>query len=147
MRRVSDSAVRKAVGMKNRKGEAIIELRATQVLMDFGVPASVKGYEYLRHCIIETYYDTDITLCITKTLYPRVARLCGATDDTVVARTCRRAVTDAIKRASASVARKYFGVEPYRISCGQFFTAIANYLHTEYDGEIWAADEESFVAT
>lgn len=130
--------------MRNRNGEALVEVRATQVLIDFGVPASVKGYEYLRRCIIETYYDTDITLCITKTLYPRVARLCGAADETVVARTCRRAVTDALKRSPSAVTRKYFGVEPYRMSCGQFFTAIANYLHTEYDGEIWAAGEESF---
>lgn len=127
--------------MGTRIGEQMIDIRTTRILISLGVHVNSKGYNYMRRCIIETYYDGTVTASITKTLYPRVARLCGAEGEDVVARTCRRCVTNVLKKAPPSEWRKYFGIEPYRMSCGQFFSAIANYLHTECDGVLIGKSE------
>ncbi len=119
-----------------RKDEQFLDIRTTRILMNLGVSVSSKGFEYLRCGIIEAYYDSEITDMITKTLYPKVARLCKAESIAAVERTCRRAVTNSLKMAQPQVWRKYFGVEPYRMSCAQFISAIANYLHAECD-DVW----------
>lgn len=119
--------------MNCRKNEQQIDIRITRILLSLGVPVSSKGFDYMRRCIIEAYYDKEITSLITKTLYPKVARLCKAENAGAVERTCRRMVTNALKRAEPDVWRRYFGVEPYKMNCAQFVSAIANYLRTEYE--------------
>ena len=50
--------------------EVELEMRVTSIIHDIGVPAHIKGYQYLREAIIMTVNDMDIINAITKVLYP-----------------------------------------------------------------------------
>lgn len=51
-----------------------IETQVTQIIHQIGVPAHIKGYQYLRTAILLTIKDSDVINSVTKVLYPSVAR-------------------------------------------------------------------------
>lgn len=65
---------------------------AAKTLIALGFPADHKGYEYIRCAIVEVSCDPELTGYVTKTLYPRVARICGEPTASNVSRACRRAI-------------------------------------------------------
>ena len=50
-----------------------LEVRVTQMIHDVGVPAHIKGYQYIREAIMLAVNDEDIINSITKTLYPTLS--------------------------------------------------------------------------
>ena len=46
----------------------------TAILVDFGIPAHIKGYLYLREAITQVYNDIELLGAITKVLYPQLAK-------------------------------------------------------------------------
>ncbi len=50
-----------------------IEAMVTGIIHEIGVPAHIKGYQYLREAIIIAVGDMDVINAITKVLYPQVA--------------------------------------------------------------------------
>lgn len=54
--------------------ELEIEMRVTDIIHQIGVPAHIKGYQYLREAIIMTIHDMEAINAITKVLYPTVAK-------------------------------------------------------------------------
>lgn len=72
-----------------------LEESTARILIRLGFPADLKGYEYLRCAVIEAYYAPELTAYITKSLFPRVARLCGHVPVSSVSRGCRRAIEHA----------------------------------------------------
>ena len=105
--------------------DAELHIRASKILIHMGIPPCSKGYEYLRRAIIETYHSPDATEYITKSLYPRVARICRASSVTGIGRSCQRAIECAYQNSDV---RKYFGGDKPP-SCAQFISAVANHLH------------------
>ena len=98
-----------------------------KILMYLSIYPSEKGFEYLRCAIILTYHSPEITEYVTKTLYPRVAKLCRCDCPANVGRSCRRSIEASYKRGFLS---EYFdGDEPPR--CADFVTGIANYLRSK----------------
>ena len=59
---------------KRYVNDDIIEDDTTRMLHELGVPAHIKGYNYLRECIIMAYKEPDVLNCITKVLYPTIAK-------------------------------------------------------------------------
>lgn len=51
-----------------------LEIIVTNVIHEIGVPAHIKGYQYLRDSIIMSVNDMDILNSITKQLYPTIAK-------------------------------------------------------------------------
>ena len=51
-----------------------LEANVTAIIHEIGVPAHIKGYQYLREAIIMTVEDMDVINAVTKVLYPEVAR-------------------------------------------------------------------------
>ena len=51
-----------------------IEAQVTKIIHQIGVPAHIKGYQYLRTAILMTISDNDIINAVTKVLYPSVAK-------------------------------------------------------------------------
>ena len=84
---------------------------ATDVLHEIGVPAHVKGYQYLREGILFTIRDADPTAGITKVLYPTVAKKFSSTPS-CVERSMRHAIDIAWNRGDEDVQEKIF--------CGAF---------------------------
>ena len=80
----------------------------TSVIHEIGVPAHIKGYQYLREAIIMTVEDMDVINAVTKVLYPEVARKFGTTASRVE-RAIRHAIEVAWDRGDLDTLQKYFG--------------------------------------
>lgn len=92
-------------GMSRRNA---IESLVTNVIHEIGVPAHIKGYQYLRYAIIIAVEDMDVINSITKTLYPMVAKEFGTTPSRVE-RAIRHAIEVAWDRGDLETLQKYFG--------------------------------------
>ena len=84
------------------------ELTVTEILHQVGVPAHIKGYQYLREAILLTIDDMDIINSVTKVLYPEVARKFNTTPSRVE-RAIRHAIEVAWDRGDIETLQKFFG--------------------------------------
>ncbi|MBR1455751.1 MAG: sporulation transcription factor Spo0A [Oscillospiraceae bacterium] len=85
-----------------------LEAVVTDIIHEIGVPAHIKGYQYLREAIILTINDMDMINAVTKVLYPEVARKFGTTPSRVE-RAIRHAIEVAWDRGDIEVLQKFFG--------------------------------------
>ena len=84
------------------------ELTVTEILHQIGVPAHIKGYQYLREAILLAVDDMDVINAVTKVLYPEVARRFSTTPSRVE-RAIRHAIEVAWDRGDLETLQKYFG--------------------------------------
>lgn len=89
-------------------GEESIEVKVTQTLHQIGVPAHIKGYQYLREAILMTIAEPDSINAVTKLLYPGVAKRFSTTSSRVE-RAIRHAIEVAWDRGDVEVLNSYFG--------------------------------------
>ena len=80
----------------------------TSVIHEIGVPAHIKGYQYLREAIIIAVNDMEVINAVTKVLYPAVAKRFGTTPSRVE-RAIRHAIEVAWDRGDLETLQKYFG--------------------------------------
>ena len=85
-----------------------LESRVTAIIHDVGVPAHIKGYQYLREAILIAVDDMDVINAVTKVLYPAVAKKFGTTSSRVE-RAIRHAIEVAWDRGDLETLQKYFG--------------------------------------
>ena len=118
-------------------GEPIPSLEAmvTDIIHDIGVPAHIKGYQYLRTAILMATDDPDIINYVTKMLYPTVAKQYKTTSSRVE-RAIRHAIEVAWDRGDVDVLNEYFG---YTIqnnrgkpTNSEFIAMIADNLRLKY---------------
>ena len=86
----------------------VLERRVTAIIHDIGVPAHIKGYQYLREAIALVVNDMDTINAVTKVLYPAVAKKFGTTASRVE-RAIRHAIEVAWDRGDLDTLQKYFG--------------------------------------
>ena len=86
----------------------VLERRVTAIIHEIGVPAHIKGYQYLREAIILVVNDMDTINAVTKVLYPAVAKKFGTTASRVE-RAIRHAIEVAWDRGDLEILQKYFG--------------------------------------
>lgn len=91
-----------------RLGQASIESMVTGIIHEIGVPAHIKGYQYLREAIIIAVGDMDVINAITKVLYPQVAKTFGTTPSRVE-RAIRHAIEVAWDRGDLDTLQRFFG--------------------------------------
>jgi two-component system response regulator (stage 0 sporulation protein A) len=87
---------------------ADLETQVTKIIHEIGVPAHIKGYQYLRSAIMLTVDDAEIINSVTKILYPTVAKKYGTTSSRVE-RAIRHAIEVAWSRGDVDVLIAYFG--------------------------------------
>ena len=85
-----------------------LERRITAIIHEIGVPAHIKGYQYLREAISLTVADMEIINAVTKVLYPAVAKKFNTTASRVE-RAIRHAIEVAWDRGDLETLQKYFG--------------------------------------
>ena len=85
-----------------------LESQVTAIIHDVGVPAHIKGYQYLREAILIAVKDMDVINAVTKVLYPEVAKRFGTTASWVE-RAIRHAIEVAWDRGDLETLQKYFG--------------------------------------
>ena len=88
--------------------DANLEAVVTDIIHEIGVPAHIKGYQYLREAIILTINDMEMINAVTKVLYPEVARKFSTTPSRVE-RAIRHAIEVAWDRGDIEVLQKFFG--------------------------------------
>ena len=113
-------------------GTPDIETQVTKIIHQIGVPAHIKGYQYLRTAILLTIQDSDIINSVTKVLYPSVAKKYQTTTSRVE-RAIRHAIEVAWDRGDVDTLNSYFG---YTIqnnrgkpTNSEFIAMIADNLH------------------
>ena len=89
-------------------GRSDIESMVTGIIHEIGVPAHIKGYQYLREAIIIAVNDMDVINAITKVLYPQVAKAFNTTPSRVE-RAIRHAIEVAWDRGDLDTLQRFFG--------------------------------------
>ena len=89
-------------------GQTSIETMVTNIIHEIGVPAHIKGYQYLREAIIIAVEDMDVINAITKVLYPQVAKTFQTTPSRVE-RAIRHAIEVAWDRGDLDTLQRFFG--------------------------------------
>ncbi|MBE6626829.1 MAG: sporulation transcription factor Spo0A [Ruminococcaceae bacterium] len=112
-----------------------IETQVTRIIHQIGVPAHIKGYQYLRTAILMTISDSEIINSVTKILYPSVAKKYQTTTSRVE-RAIRHAIEVAWDRGDVDTLNSYFG---YTIqnsrgkpTNSEFIAMIADNLRLKY---------------
>ena len=85
-----------------------LEAQVTKIIHQIGVPAHIKGYQYLRTAIMMTIEDSDVINSVTKVLYPSVAKHYQTTSSRVE-RAIRHAIEVAWDRGDIETLNAYFG--------------------------------------
>ncbi len=114
-----------------------IESMVTGIIHEIGVPAHIKGYQYLREAIIIAVNDMDVINAITKVLYPQVAKTFQTTPSRVE-RAIRHAIEVAWDRGDLDTLQRFFG---YTVSNtkgkptnSEFIALIADKLQLQLKG-------------
>ena len=90
------------------RAEVNIEAMVTSVIHEIGVPAHIKGYQYLREAIKIAINDMEVINAITKVLYPQVAKAFSTTPSRVE-RAIRHAIEVAWDRGDLETLQRFFG--------------------------------------
>ena len=85
-----------------------LQRRVTAVIHEVGVPAHIKGYQYVREAIVIAVQDMEVINAVTKVLYPEVARRYNTTPSRVE-RAVRHAIEVAWDRGDLETLQRYFG--------------------------------------
>lgn len=120
---------------KNTYFERNLETDVTNIIHEIGVPAHIKGYQYLRDAIILSVNDMEMLNSITKILYPTIAKK-HQTTPSRVERAIRHAIEVAWSRGKMDTIDELFG---YTVSTGkgkptnsEFIALIADKIRLEY---------------
>ncbi|MGI6071005.1 MAG: sporulation transcription factor Spo0A [Blautia sp.] len=112
-----------------------LESDVTNIIHEIGVPAHIKGYQYLRDAIILAVNDVEMLNSITKILYPTIAKR-HQTTPSRVERAIRHAIEVAWSRGKMDTIDELFG---YTVSTGkgkptnsEFIALIADKIRLEY---------------
>lgn len=112
-----------------------LETDITKMLHELGIPAHIKGYQYLRDAISMVVRDREMMEAVTKILYPEIAKK-NYTSSSRVERAIRQAIEVAWGRGSLEVIDELFG---YTISTGkgkptnsEFIALIADKICLDY---------------
>ena len=100
------------------KGDYIrqnLEDDVTQLLHEIGIPAHIKGYQYLRDAIIISVEEKEMLVSVTKVLYPTIAKKHGTTSSRVE-RAIRHAIEVAWSRGQLEMIHEIFG---YTVNSGK----------------------------
>ena len=85
-----------------------LEAVVTSIIHEIGVPAHIKGYQYLREAILLAVADREVINAVTKVLYPEVAKRFGTTASRVE-RAIRHAIEVAWDRGDLETLQRFFG--------------------------------------
>ena len=126
---------KESAGVNGGDEKPDMEAQVTKIIHQIGVPAHIKGYQYLRSAILMTIEDNEIINSVTKILYPSVAKK-YATTTSRVERAIRHAIEVAWDRGDIDTLNSYFG---YTIqnnrgkpTNSEFIAMIADNLRLKY---------------
>lgn len=112
-----------------------LDANVTSIIHEIGVPAHIKGYQYLREAITMVYTNIEILGAITKTLYPEIA-LKFKTTPSRVERAIRHAIEVAWTRGNIDSISQLFGytinISKSKPTNSEFIAMVADKLRIEH---------------
>ena len=127
--------LRKSLVLKDSLAANDLEVDITNLIHEIGVPAHIKGYQYLREAIMMSVEDSEMMGSITKILYPTIAKKYRTTASRVE-RAIRHAIEVAWNRGRMETLDDMFG---YTINTGkgkptnsEFIALIADKIRLKY---------------
>ena len=126
--------------------DSTLESDVTKMIREIGIPAHIKGYQYIREGIMMSVKDPDILNYITKYLYPMIAKKYHTTTSSVE-RAIRHAIEVAWNRGKMDVMESIFG---YSLNSGkgkptnsEFIALLADKFRLEYRMKGYSFEEFS----
>ena len=112
-----------------------LELDVTNLLLEIGIPAHIKGYQYIREGIMLSFYDKNMLHYITKCLYPTIAKKYKTTSSSVE-RAIRHAIEVAFRRGNRQVLEEIFSnticSKKTKPTNSEFIALLTDKLRLEY---------------
>lgn len=112
-----------------------LEIDVTNLLQEIGIPAHIKGYQYIREGIMLSFYDKNMLHYITKCLYPTIAKKYKTTSSSVE-RTIRHAIEVAFRRGNRQVLEEIFSnticSKKTKPTNSEFIALLTDKLRLEY---------------
>lgn len=90
------------------QGEKRVEQLISELMLDMGVPAHLKGYRYIRTAVLLAEEDMKVVGSVTKLLYPEIAKQYNTTDGKVE-RAIRNAIEISWERGNKKTFEEMFG--------------------------------------
>lgn len=111
-----------------------VDVEVTNIIREIGIPAHIKGYQYLRDAIMMIITEIDLLGAVTKVLYPMIAEK-YATTPSRVERAIRHAIEVAWSRGNMDMINRLFGytvkLEKGKPTNSEFMAMIADKLRME----------------
>lgn len=131
-----------SMSMSNNKSNILplgkgknLDANITSIIHEIGVPAHIKGYQYLREAITMVYNNIEILGAITKTLYPAIAEKFKTTPSRVE-RAIRHAIEVAWTRGNIDSISHLFGytinISKSKPTNSEFIAMVADKLRIEH---------------
>ncbi len=131
-KRIFDYFIVEEKGVKNN--ELSLEEKITNIFITVGIPAHIKGYQFLREAIKMTVHDPKIINNITKKLYPSIADIYD-TSASKVERAIRHAIEVAWNKGKIENINDVFGLKVYdtneKPTNGEFIALVADKMLLE----------------
>lgn len=112
-----------------------LEASITNIIHEIGVPAHIKGYQYLREAITMVYHDVELLGSITKVLYPDIGKAFNTTASRVE-RAIRHAIEVAWSRGNMESISALFGytvsISKAKPTNSEFIAMVADRLRLEH---------------
>lgn len=111
-----------------------LDVEVTNIIREIGIPAHIKGYQYLRDAIIMIVHEIELLGAVTKVLYPMIADK-YVTTPSRVERAIRHAIEVAWNRGNIDMINRLFGytvkVDKGKPTNSEFMAMIADKLRME----------------
>lgn len=111
-----------------------VDVEVTNIIREIGIPAHIKGYQYLREAIMMIITEIELLGAVTKVLYPRIAEKYTTTPSRVE-RAIRHAIEVAWSRGNMDMINRLFGytikIEKGKPTNSEFMAMVADKLRLE----------------
>lgn len=113
-----------------------LERQISRFMLELGIPAHLRGYQFLRSAVRMCVQDMELVGSVTKLLYPDLARMYGTTPQKIE-RAIRNAIEVSWERGNSDIFEELFGYrntsEYSRPTNSEYIATVADYIRLEYD--------------
>ena len=112
-----------------------LEQAISGFMLELGIPAHLRGYQYLRSAVEMCTEDMELVGSVTKLLYPDLAKLYKTTDQKIE-RAIRNAIEVSWERGNSALFEQLFGYfnsnEYRRPTNSEYIATVADYIRLKY---------------
>lgn len=113
-----------------------LEKTISEFMLELGIPAHLRGYQFLRSAVEMCVEDMELVGSVTKLLYPDLAKLYQTTD-TKIERAIRNAIEVSWERGNCELFEELFGysnsLDYTRPTNSEYIAVVADYIRLKND--------------